>query len=112
MLEADAMYPEGFHPASPSRRIEDSRPAPYRNRADVISSVVYYFTDFGISTYFKDPTKPRLVTGKDCQDKEVPELSDIIPYDPFKTDVFILGNLYKTTFTNVRHLRLRYETIA
>ena len=34
-------------------------------------------------------------------DKEVPELSATIPYDPFKADIFILGNMFRKTFIQV-----------
>jgi len=73
----------------------------YLNRTDVLSSIRYYFTDFGISTHFLDPSQPHLVTGSRCQDHEVPELSDTVPYDPFLTDIFILGNVYRTCLTDV-----------
>lgn len=103
MLDATALYPEGFHPHNQYlKRSGLGLAENHLNRADVPSSIRYYFTDFGISTHFKDPSQPRLVTGIHCQDKEVPELSDTVPYDPFKTDVFILGNVYKTCLTDVR----------
>ena len=102
MFDAESMYPKGFHPARSLRNLEDWDLAPHYNRVDVLSSVTYYFNDFGISTRYDDGSQPRLVTGVHCQDREVPELSDFVPYDPFKTDVFILGNLYKKKFTEVR----------
>ena len=36
--------------------------------------------------------------GLDGRDGEVPELSATVPYDPFKTDMFIIGNLFKHKF--------------
>jgi len=102
MFDATAMYPEGFHPyVHYKKRDEFGIVRDYLNRTDVLSSIRYYFTDFGISTHFADPSQPRLVTGSHCQDKEVPELSDSLPYDPFKTDIFILGNVYQTCLTDV-----------
>ncbi|KLO08628.1 hypothetical protein SCHPADRAFT_916894 [Schizopora paradoxa] len=101
MLDADSLYPESFHPSWQSRKRHERGLAPHINRADSSSPVVYYFTDYGISTLFTDPTKPRLVTGMHCQDKEVPELSNEVPYDPYQTDIFILGNVYRTTLTNI-----------
>ena len=41
------------------------------------------------------------VVGEDGRDQEVPELSDDIPYDPFKVDIFIIGNLFRRMFYDV-----------
>ncbi|OCB89313.1 hypothetical protein A7U60_g3513 [Sanghuangporus baumii] len=43
----------------------------------------------------------RLVAGNRAQDREVPELSSIVPYDPFAVDIFTLGNVFKRNFLNV-----------
>ncbi|KAL5492980.1 hypothetical protein ACEPAI_4428 [Sanghuangporus weigelae] len=54
---------------------------------------------------FDDANNPRLVTGKDCQDKQLPELyHQDEPYDPFL--VFLLGNVFK------RVLVERYDALA
>ncbi|TDL14170.1 hypothetical protein BD410DRAFT_817220 [Rickenella mellea] len=74
-----------------------------RVRRSSVLPVRYYLTDFGISTRFKNPGKPRRVVGIDCQDQDVPELSTDIPYDPFPVDIFTLGNLYQKRILN------RYE---
>ncbi|KAL5513749.1 hypothetical protein ACEPAH_4149 [Sanghuangporus vaninii] len=39
----------------------------------------------------------RLVTGRICQ-VHVPELSDWVPYDPFATDIYLLGDVYRRNF--------------
>jgi len=102
MFDATALYPEGFHPYEQHmKRSGFGIVRDYLNRTDVLPSVRYYFTDFGISTHFKDPSQPHLVTGIHGQDQEVPELSDTVPYNPFKTDVYILGDVYKTCLTDV-----------
>lgn len=62
--------------------------------------VRYYYVDFGMSTRFL-PGEPRLVTGQLGRDREAPELSDTVPYDPFKVDVFIIGNLLRQEFHEV-----------
>lgn len=102
MFDATAMYPNGFHPSRQHvKRSGSGIVRDHLNRADVPSSIRYYFTDFGISSQFTNPSLPRLVTGRHCQDKTVPELSDDEPYDPFRTDVYILGNVYQTRLTDV-----------
>ncbi|KLO08634.1 hypothetical protein SCHPADRAFT_944281 [Schizopora paradoxa] len=102
MFDATALFPTGFHPSE--QQVERSGYGLIRNilnRSDVLSAMRYYFTDFGISTYFKDASQPRLVTGNHGQDTELPELSDTVPYDPFQSDIFILGNVYKTCLIDV-----------
>ncbi len=112
MLDATAMYPEGFHPYNQyMNRNGFGMVRDYLNRTDVLSSIRYYFTDFGISTHFSDPSQPHLVTGSRCQDREVPELSDTMPYDPFLTDVFILGNVYKNVLNRCMSLGIRLVEI-
>lgn len=102
-MEGDLLFPEGFHPIAQIMTPSCQRLAPYLRRKDV-SSVKYYFTDFGISTRFENSQAPRLVTGHDGQDQDVPELSDDVPYDPFPVDIFTLGNLYKRHFIDVCRL--------
>lgn len=103
MFDASSMYPEGFHPDMQHLKKDGSYFLEEGvKRTDAQPPVRYYFIDFGISSWFKDPLERHLVTGNRCQDKDVPELSDTIPYDPFYTDVFILGNVYKRNFTTVR----------
>ncbi|KAI0722005.1 hypothetical protein C8T65DRAFT_724342 [Cerioporus squamosus] len=58
----------------------------------------YYFIDFGISSHFEPDDTNRLVTGTKGLDEDVPELSADVPYDPFKVDIFILGNLFYGLF--------------
>ncbi|TDL22598.1 hypothetical protein BD410DRAFT_748340 [Rickenella mellea] len=95
MMDAGEMFPNGFHPYAPwLERNGETKAKPLR-RNDV--SVKYYFIDFGISSLFTDPDKPRLVSGNDGHDHEPPEFTMVsqIRYNPFILDVFILGNVYK-----------------
>lgn len=98
-MDADAMYPEGFHPIRLDYTRDRSRLAEYKTRT--VAGAKYYFVDFGLSSYFADPTPPRLVIGSDGRDQDPPELSDAIPYDPFKLDIFIIGNMLKQEFCDV-----------
>ncbi|KAG9002543.1 hypothetical protein FRB90_011363 [Tulasnella sp. 427] len=54
-----------------------------------VGGVRYYFIDFGISTQNQDEA-----LGIDGQERS-PELSDDIPYNPYKLDVYILGMAYR-----------------
>lgn len=102
MLDASAMYPYGFHPVR-SSTLPDGRTLAWPRRRTSVP-VRYYFIDYGLSTYFPPGTHPRLVVGEDGRDQEVPELSDDIPYDPFKVDIFIIGNLFRRMFYDVSPL--------
>ncbi|TFY77662.1 hypothetical protein EWM64_g6350 [Hericium alpestre] len=55
----------------------------------------YYYVDYGISAFIPPGSSERLVTGTYGRDRDVPELSDDVPYDPFKVDIFILGNMFR-----------------
>ncbi|KAI0637717.1 hypothetical protein C8Q77DRAFT_1047583 [Trametes polyzona] len=92
MMDASDLFPKGFHPVLQMSLPDISGKAPTRSRADV--PIKYYYIDFGISTQFPAGA-PRLVTGTLGLDREPPELSDAVPYDPFKLDVFLIGNLIR-----------------
>lgn len=73
-------------------------PLPRRNH-----SVKYYFADFGIAVHIPADAPSKLVLGDLGRDQEVPELSIMIPYDPFKVDVFIVGNMFRHLLQEVRN---------
>ena len=92
------MYPEGFHPVKYSYKRDYSGWATYVPRS--VAGVRYYFADFGISVH-KSREEDKFVTGVLGRDQDPPELSDTVPYDPFKLDVFIVGNMLKQEFFDV-----------
>jgi hypothetical protein len=93
------MFPRGFHPVKDLLLHDIITPAPVIPRRDV--GVKYYYVDYGISSYFPTGPEPRLVLGRDGRDQDVPELSDEVPYDPFKVDIFTIGNVLGLEFCNV-----------
>ncbi|KAJ3473918.1 hypothetical protein NLI96_g12754 [Meripilus lineatus] len=95
MMDAGSMFPNGFHPVHKWCDRSGIETATYHTRSE--HPPRYYFTDFGISSYFPPDSNP-LVVGRDGRDSEVPELSWTVPYNPFKTDIFIIGNLFKNEF--------------
>lgn len=100
MMDASAMYPRGFHPIREDLLPNDRTIAPYYSRIDV--PVKYYYIDFGISSHIPPEAENRLVVGVAGRDQEVPELSlRKRPYDPFKVDIFIIGNLFRRHFHDV-----------
>ncbi|KAI0350538.1 hypothetical protein OH77DRAFT_1593479 [Trametes cingulata] len=104
MMDASNLYPRGFHPIAQRRLPDVSDHAPYLSRSTV--PIKYYFIDFGISTRFTSDEEPRVVTGKLGLDRQPPELSDDVPYDPFKLDVFLIGNLIR------RELHGKYSNLT
>lgn len=100
-MDADALYPRGFHPIFKDHLPDYHTEASPYSRASAPGGVKYFFADFGMSLRFPSGV-PRRVLGKTGADKEVPELSDVVPYDPFKADVFILGNALRRKIHDVR----------
>jgi len=98
LMDAVHMYPRGFHPVKDNFLHDVSTPATIIPRLD--AGVKYYFVDYGISSYFPTGSQRQLVLGLAGRDQDVPELSDDVPYDPFKVDVFTIGNVLHREFQN------------
>ncbi|KIO15972.1 hypothetical protein M407DRAFT_34398 [Tulasnella calospora MUT 4182] len=74
------------------RRIDSPEPASVRDSdpsRTAVGGVRYYFIDFGVST--KDQDEVLGIHGQELS----PELSDTVPHDPYKLDVYILGMAYQ-----------------
>ena len=95
-MDATPLYPKGFHPVLTSQLPDISGFAPYLSR--VRAPVKYLFVDYDISVHIPQDIHPKLTTGCFGRDREVPELSWDVPYDPFKVDIFIIGNVLKKEF--------------
>ena len=102
-MDAKALYPKGFHPAMTICLPDGSGRAPTLPRST--APIKYYYIDFGISSYIPPGSPEKLVLGDYGRDRDVPELSTSVPYDPFKVDVFILGNLFDKYFVDVSGTR-------
>jgi len=92
LMDASAMYPMGFHPVNDMYLPDACTPTTPLPRSTV--PVKYYFVDFGISSLITSG-HPKLVVGDAGQDREVPELSTVVPYDPFKVDIFLVANVLR-----------------
>ena len=93
------MYPEGFHPVKTSYKRDYSGRATHVPRSVV--GVRYYFIDFGISVHIPEGESKKRVTGDSGRDQDPPELSETVSYDPFKLDIYIIGNMLKQEFSDV-----------
>ena len=102
-MDGTSLYPNGFHPGDHRRTVDGTRlvKGSYRLHSP---PVFYYFIDFGISTKYEGDG-PYNACGEDAQDQEAPELHshEKWPYDPFLLDIFTLGNVYKSSFLDVRY---------
>lgn len=98
-MDANALFPEGFHPVHGLFLPDGMTPASRHSRKGM--PIKYYYIDFGISVHIPPDTHPKLAVGPYGRDREVPELSADIPYDPFKVDIFIIGNLFRRNFHDV-----------
>jgi hypothetical protein len=103
------MFPRGFHPVKDRLLPDISNPAPIIPRRH--AGVKYYFIDYGISSYFPEGgSQDHQVLGLAGRDQDVPELSDEVPYDPFKVDIFTIGNAFFRKFCNVSFSSLRLKS--
>ncbi|TFY55493.1 hypothetical protein EVJ58_g8216 [Rhodofomes roseus] len=113
MMDAAAMYPELWHPAIPDYKYDYSGAAKHYSRTE--RPPKYYFIDFGLSRKYDPENNPPEELPILGGDKSVPEFQGgdyDKPANPFRTDIYYLGNLIRTQFVNVRpldlcHLRLR-----
>ena len=99
LFDATHMYPLGFHPVEDLFLDDITTVAPVIPRLEV--GVKYYFVDYGISSYFPPGSERGLVLGVAGRDRDVPELSNSVPYDPFKVDIFTIGNVLRGEFQAV-----------
>ncbi|KAG6872356.1 hypothetical protein C0995_010477 [Termitomyces sp. Mi166 len=92
MVDATELIPGGFHLFKP-HTCDGVKPwKEWRERSSV-KSLRYYFIDFGLSRRYLTNKGVRDV-GILGQDQSFPERSAIIPYDPFKTDIYHLGKVF------------------
>ena len=102
MMDGQPLYPHGHHPERLNYSVDALYEVAPLSRTE--HPVRYYYIDFGISVHIPHG-EPRLVLGTAGLDQEVPELSDSVPYDPFKVDIYILGHVFeqRLLMVSVRH---------
>ncbi|KAI0773703.1 kinase-like domain-containing protein [Fomes fomentarius] len=110
MMDATAMYPQGFHPTAPHVLPTQVTTAPVVPRSRV--HVIYYYVGFSISTCSSPDDTTKLFTGTKGLDRQVPEPSNKDPYDPFKGDIFMLGNMFRTSILQLQKTHLtKYSNV-
>ncbi|KAI0657811.1 kinase-like domain-containing protein [Cubamyces menziesii] len=94
MMDARPLYPNGHHPirlGSTPDALYPVSPLPRGGRR-----IQYYYIDFGLTSWFPPGSSPMVIG--DVGRAEVPELSDTVPYDAFKVDIYALGTVYLKEF--------------
>ncbi|KAL1945402.1 hypothetical protein VTO73DRAFT_2253 [Trametes versicolor] len=100
MMNGSVLFPQGHHPVWTYRSPDNVYDLTPLQRMD--HPVRYFYVDFGLSVRFQ-PGASTLVVGDVGRDAEVPELSWDVPYDPFKADIYALGNLFDKEFEQRYH---------
>ncbi|KAI9069043.1 hypothetical protein FKP32DRAFT_1617742 [Trametes sanguinea] len=95
MMDAKSLYPGGHHPVRVGYTPDTLYPVNPLPRAG--RNVRYLYIDFGLSQRFPEGAST-YVLGDVGRDSDVPEASDLVPYDAFKVDIFSLGNVYTKFF--------------
>ncbi|RDB18621.1 hypothetical protein Hypma_014748 [Hypsizygus marmoreus] len=93
MMDASKTIPRGFHFARWHSHDGLTFDFDWYDRW-LVRPVQYYFIDFGLSHQYPPGLKNILDDGIFGQDRTVPEMSITVPYDPFKADVYQLGNVF------------------
>ncbi|OSD00975.1 kinase-like protein [Trametes coccinea BRFM310] len=110
MMDAKALYPNGYHPVRLGYTPDTLYPVTALPRAG--RKVRYFYIDFGLSARFPEGSSS-YVLGDVGRHADVPELSKTVPYDAFKVDIYSLGNVYlqlfEKEFTNVEFLQSLIE---
>ena len=102
-----SMYPRGWHPSEECRNRENSGKAKYYTPTQLPPK--YYLIDFGISSRYDADELPVLEDPIHGADRTVPEFKhpDAPPCDPFPTDVYYLGNVFRMDFILVGRCAFR-----
>ncbi|KAF8178244.1 hypothetical protein BJ912DRAFT_984317 [Pholiota molesta] len=81
-----------------------------------VAPLKYYFIDFETSLQYSPDDPNPLCVGKVGQARNVPEMSETVPYNPFKLDVYQLGTAFQPMFedydSGLEFLKPLYEAMT
>ncbi|KAJ7471941.1 kinase-like domain-containing protein, partial [Mycena latifolia] len=109
VVDPSQMIPGGSHFLDPFKAAngvdwlreytgDDSAPYIMKSRTEA-GPMHYYYIDFGLSIHFPSFEARGLVTGVEGRHrKHIPEISETVPYDPFKVDVRLVGEMLRREF--------------
>ncbi|KAG6888296.1 hypothetical protein C0995_009295 [Termitomyces sp. Mi166 len=108
-MDISLIMPEGFRfGASLKYDMISYRDLEWKSRSSA-RPMQYYFIDFDISKHYLVDEKIETLTGLSGQDRTVSEMLDNKPYDPFKVDVYQLGNAFLAKVVPVPEYNGRYS---
>jgi hypothetical protein len=90
MMDESRVVPKGSHFNKPQSHDGVNYNLRWRHRCSV-APVCYFYIDFGLSTWHPNGPENATILRLGGQIKDIPEISDTIPYNPFKVDVCQLG---------------------
>ena len=93
-MDEESVIPNRSHFCRPWTYDGLNRIKDWRDRCQV--AVNYYYIDFGLSDLYPNGSQNALAVGTSGQIKTVPELSNQVPYNPFKVDIYQLGYTFLT----------------
>lgn len=108
-MDVSKVIPKGYHFLDWRTHDGVNLKLDWRDRWSV-RPIEYFFIDFGVSYQYPLGLTDILDTGRYGQDRSVPELSDTVLYDPFKLDIYQLGNVI-INVVNVRSDFVRIVSI-
>jgi hypothetical protein len=89
-MDESRVVPKGSHFILPSSHNGVSFNLTWKHRCTV-EPVQYFFIDFGLSKWYHNGPENATALGVVGQLKDIPELSDTVPYNPFKLDICQFG---------------------
>ncbi|KAJ3769589.1 kinase-like domain-containing protein [Lentinula raphanica] len=95
-MDGNSMYDRPYHPIKPKKRYDWSGRALHHSRTR--RPPRYYLIDFGQSRIYDSSQSRRAGYALKSGGYTPPEGLEGTPCDPFATDVFLLGNLIRTSF--------------
>ncbi|KAJ7078432.1 kinase-like domain-containing protein [Mycena belliarum] len=90
MMDETRVVPKGSHFSNPRTHTGYYDLFSWNPRC-AVGPVDYYYIDFGLSLYFPDGQDTALHLATLRTFPNIPELSQTVPYNPFKVDIFQLG---------------------
>lgn len=111
MMDPTGLFPGSFHPVKTDRSRDFRKTATRLTREQ--KPPTYYLTDFGLSRQYEPQDRPPLEGIIVGGDKTAPEHKNRSGRcDPFPTDVYYLGNVFRTDFLAVRYhfVTTRHDT--
>lgn len=101
VMDTTGMIPGGFHTIN--TRTEDGVSKRIHVRSRTSAAPVSYFIDFGLVVAYKNYAARGKVSGTVGPHRNIPELSEDIPCDPFKLDIRQIRETTKNDLIAVRN---------